>query len=191
MTSQILSGSRVRALIALSVAVALAACGTARAGHFTANWLGGTIWEQDGAWSTTAYPNNGHFVIVNGNAVPDNNPTYDVSITNPAPCALGIGVNVQAVNVAQGATLVLANTNAVLTASTGLGVAGLINSSGGHLRVGPNSGIANGGLISFSNQGNNALSAAPVATRLPSSPAAQSAAARSSMSATSAATSIC
>ena len=49
-----------QAISALFIAVATSAVG----GTFTANYLGGGIWEQEpGAWSTTAWPRN-HFYYV-------------------------------------------------------------------------------------------------------------------------------
>ena len=132
------------------------------AGLYTANYLGGGIWEQDGGWSTTAYPNNGHFVIINGNPVPDNNPTYNVAIDNSVPCTLSIAVAVQTVNIASGATLNLAN-NGKINANTGLGNSGVItlNSTGGgsQLRLANGSVLGATGQILMSDNGSNYVSA--------------------------------
>jgi hypothetical protein len=132
------------------------------AGLYTANYLGGGIWEQDGGWSTTAYPNNGHFVTVNGNPVPDGNPTYNVAIDDPAPCALAIAVAVQSVNVANGSTLSLANKGKI-NANTGLGNNGTItlNSTGdgSQLRLANGSVVGATGQILMSDNGSNYVSA--------------------------------
>ena len=74
-------------------------------GTYTANYLGNGIWEQDGNWSTVAYPNNGHFVVINGNPFPDSNPSYVAVIDSPAPCTLGAGVTIQGASLATGSTL--------------------------------------------------------------------------------------
>ena len=134
----------------------------ARAGIYTANYLGNGIWEQDGGWSTTAYPNNGHFVVINGNAVPDNNPTYNVSVNNPAPCTLSIAVAVQTVNIANGSVVNLAN-NGKINANTGIGNSGLItlNSTGGgsQLRLANGSVVGATGRILMSDSATNYVSA--------------------------------
>jgi hypothetical protein len=147
-----------RFLQALTLATILAFSSHALAGLYTGNG----IWEQDGGWSTTAYPNNGHFVTVSGNPVPDNNPTYNVSVNNPAPCTLSIGVAVQTVNIANGSTVSLAN-NGKINANTGLGNNGVImlNSTGGgsQLRLANGSVVSATGQILMSDNATNYVSA--------------------------------
>lgn len=132
-------------------------------GTFTANYLGGGIWEQDGgAWSTTAYPQNGRFVLINGNAVPDNSPIYNVAINNAAPCTLGTFVNVETVNVSNGSTLNLGPTGFISLWTNGsLGNAGLITinatSSGSGLRMGADSSVVNGGEVFMNDSPNNTI----------------------------------
>lgn len=99
-----------------------------RADHFSAAWPENApgIWEQDGVWTTSAYPNNGHTILDSmGNPVPGPNPTYDVLIDTAPPCNLGIHVTVQTVNVFAGSTLNLA-TNTSIIANTGFGNGGVI-----------------------------------------------------------------
>src|SRR4051812_33336059 len=138
------------------------ASSSARAGLYTANYLGGGTWELDGNWSTTAYPQNGHFVVINGNPFPDANPTYNVSIDNAAPCTLAIGVVVQTVNIANGSTLNLAN-NGKINANTGLGNNGTITLSstgdGSHLRLANGSVVGATGQILMSDNATNYVSA--------------------------------
>jgi hypothetical protein len=144
----------------------LAAAVVARADHFNASYLDNAlgVWEQDGVWSTAAYPDNGHTIPgANGQPVPGPNPTYDVLISIPTPCTLGIWANVQTVNILNGSTLNLAN-NVRLNAATGLGNAGLItlNATGNasHLRIGHPFNVVNTGVISMSDNAGNVLSAA-------------------------------
>jgi len=148
-------------LLALTLA-SLALASPALAGLYTANYLGNGIWEQDGGWSTTAYPNNGHFVVINGNPVPDNSPTYNASINNSAPCTLSTAVAVQAVNIANGSTVNLAN-NGKINANTGLVNNGVImlNSTGGgsQLRLANGSSVGATGQILMSDNGTNYVSA--------------------------------
>lgn len=148
------------ALRLLGLGLALAAP-SARADQFTASWLGGTIWEQDGAWSTTAYPNNGHIVTINGNPVPGPNPTYNVDIRNPAPCTLGIGVAIQSLNVASGATLNVQNSSSVTSAGP-IVISGTTtlnsNTGGSQLRAGPGSGVSASGIVLMSDTGTNYIS---------------------------------
>ena len=142
------------ALAALALGVVTS---TARAGqsHFGAAWPTNApgIWEQDGIWTTSAYPNNGH-VIINqqGQPVPGPDPTYDVLIDVLPQCTLGIGVNVQAVNIFKPAVLNLAPGGALI-AHAGFGNGGQINLAAGsqiHAYTGTN-GIAlgNAGVITL------------------------------------------
>jgi hypothetical protein len=122
--------SAARKLLLAILALGLVAA-SARAGqsHFSAAWPTNApgIWEQDGPWTTSAYPNNGH-VIINqqGEPVPGPDPTYDVLIDVLPQCTLGIGVQVQTVNIFKPAVLNLA-TGGALIANTGFGNGGQIN----------------------------------------------------------------
>ena len=150
----------------LTICIVLLASG-ARADQFSAAWLANNlgIWEQDGVWSTSAYPNNGHTIPgANGQPVPGPNPTYDVLISIPAPCTLNRYVRVQTVNVLNGSTLNLGS-NGYLWANTGFGNAGLItlNSSGnftGLLRGAANSNVVAGGEIFMSDHASNSVTSA-------------------------------
>jgi hypothetical protein len=160
-----MSTKRFPAARVLSICFALLAC-TAKADHFVANWLENNlgIWQQDGVWSTSAYPNNGHTIPgANGQPVPGPNPTYDVLIANSSPCTLGIFARVETVNVFQGATLNVGN-NGYLWANTGFGNAGLItlNSNGnftGLLRATANSNVVAGGEIFMTDHASNSVTA--------------------------------
>ncbi len=128
------------------------------AGTYTSNYLGGGIWEQDGNWSTNAYPQDGHYVLVSGNPYPDASPLYNVTIHNPAACNLGIFVHVEAVSVFSGSTLNLGPTDYMdLFANGGLSNAGLITlnataTARSGMRLAANSNVASGGEI-FMNDG--------------------------------------
>ncbi len=144
-------------LLVAAVVIPAAAFG----GTYTANYLGGGIWEQDGGWSTTAYPNNGHFVVINGNAVPDNSPLYNGSIANPAPCTLGIGVAIQSLSLASGATLnVQNNSNVTSNGAVVLGGTLTLNSTAdrSQLRAGSGSGLTGTGLVLMSDSATNYIS---------------------------------
>jgi hypothetical protein len=158
-------------LLCLALLVVLGTVATSRADQFNAAYLEGAdgVWERDGFWSTSAYPNNGHVIInSSGNPVPGPNPTYDVLISVPTPCTLGIGVTIQTLNVLNGSTLNLAP-NARITANTGMGVGGLVTlnataSGNSGLRIGQalsgGSGIVSPGVISMSDNGGNYVSGA-------------------------------
>ena len=134
------------------------------AGIYTANYLGGGVWEQDGGgWSTTAYPNNGHFVVINGSPVPDNTPTYNVAIDNSAPCTFSLSVTVQMVSISSGATLNLASHGAI-NANSGLGNRGVITMNATpngetHLRLANGSALGSTGQILMSDSPVNYISA--------------------------------
>jgi hypothetical protein len=131
--------------------------------HFTAAWPTNApgIWEQDGIWTTSAYPLDGHSILnQQGQPVPGFHPTYDVLIDVLPQCTLGIGVTVQTVNIFKPAVLNLA-VNAALLAETGLGNGGEINLAYGatlRARTNPANGIAlgNAGVITLNgiNNGN-------------------------------------
>ena len=160
------------------IAPLLIALGTsARGDHFSASWLEDNlgIWQQDGVWSTSAYPNNGHFILdSNNNPVPGPNPTYDVVLGISDPCTLTANVQIQTLNVLQGATLNLGN-QGYLWANTGFGNAGLItlNSTGnfsGLLRASANSNVVNGGIIFMSDHFSNSVTAGSTGKVLTISP---------------------
>src|SRR3954454_16738162 len=113
-----------------------------RADHFNAAYIKGAdgVWEHDGFWTTSASPNNGHFITNSqGHPVPGPNPDYDVLVSVSTPCTLGIGVTIQELNVTSDGTLNLKN-NASITAKTGVGIAGRVTlnsiTGGSHIRVG-------------------------------------------------------
>jgi hypothetical protein len=142
-----MSPTRPRAALFISICLSLVAS-AAKADHFSANWLEPNtgIWQQDGVWSTSAYPNNGHTIPgANGQPVPGPNPTYDVSISNASPCTLGIVARIQTINVFPGSTLNIGSSG-YLWANTGFGNAGLITLNGinnfsGLLRASANSNV--------------------------------------------------
>lgn len=160
------SVSRSARLLSVVIAAVTTFAATLRADHFSASFLEDNlgIWEQDGVWSTDAYPNNGHTIPDSqGDPIPGPNPTYDVVIGVPSPCTLGIGVRVQTVNVLMGSTLTVGNSG-YLWANTGFGNAGLItlHSSGnftGLLRAGANSNVVQGGEIFMSDSSSNSVTA--------------------------------
>jgi hypothetical protein len=149
----------------LLIALLIAPC--AHADHFGATWLEPNtgIWQQDGVWSTSAYPQNGRSIPgANGQPVPGPNPTYDVLISNPSLCTLGIFARVQTVNILAGSTLNL-NSGGYLWANTGFGNAGLITLNGvnnfsGLLRAAANSNVVPGGEIFMSDSTANSVTAA-------------------------------
>jgi hypothetical protein len=116
-------------LLAILTLALVAASAHAGQSHFSAAWPTNApgIWEQDGIWTTSAYPNNGHTIPgANGQPIPGPDPTYDVLIDVLPPCTMSTGITVQAVNIFQPAVLNLA-TGGWLTAKTGLGNGGQIN----------------------------------------------------------------
>ncbi|HWN93747.1 MAG TPA: hypothetical protein VNT99_01830 [Methylomirabilota bacterium] len=153
---------KTKRLLQTITALFIAGASSTLAATFTADYLGGSIWEQDANWSTTVYPQNGRTrPAPNGDPIPGLNPLYNVSINNPAPCTLGIGVRVEAVNVSMGSTL---NINGSIWANTGFGNAGLItlNSTGnflGMLRAGGDSNVVAGGEIFMSDHFSNSVTA--------------------------------
>ena len=150
----------------LLLAMGFTPASVVRADQFTASWLEPNtgLWQQDGVWSTSAFPQNGRAIPgARGQPVPGPNPTYDVVIGNPSLCTLGIFARVQTVNVLQGATLNL-GTNGYLSANTGFGNAGLITLNGptnfsGLLRGGGNSTVVAGGEIFMSDSSANSVTA--------------------------------
>ncbi|MEP6955479.1 MAG: hypothetical protein ABI883_01535 [Chthoniobacterales bacterium] len=155
--------SRSLPLFALALALSVQ---PARADLFNASFLQDNlgIWEQDGVWSTSAYPSNGHTIPdSNGNPIPGPDPTYNVVIGVPSICTLGIFARVQTVNVLAGSTLNLGN-GGYLWANTGFGNAGLITLNGpsnfsGLLRASANSNVVAGGEIFMSDSFSNSVTA--------------------------------
>jgi Dockerin type I domain len=150
---------RIVALILFSIGLCT---GSSRANTYTASYLGGGVWEQDGNWSTTAYPANGHFVIISGDPFPDNNPFYNVVIDIAAPCTLGTSVTVESVSVANGSTLNVLNNSTLDVGNGPLTNNGLITlnstNSASHLRVRDGSGVSATGVISMSDSAQNYIS---------------------------------
>ncbi|HKP93893.1 MAG TPA: hypothetical protein VJS88_08340 [Chthoniobacterales bacterium] len=143
-------------LIVLTLALG-ALTSTAHAGqsHFNAAWPTDApgIWEQDGIWTTSAYPNNGHVIFNSrGEPVPGPDPTYDVLIDVLPACKVSTGINVQAINISKPAVLNLA-TGGWLTANAGFGNGGEINLAFGsriYARTGSNGiGLGNAGVITL------------------------------------------
>ncbi len=115
----------------LLLAMGFTPAAVVRADQFTASWLEPNtgLWQQDGVWSTSAFPQNGRAIPgAGGQPVPGPNPTYDVVIGNPPLHARHLCAG-QTVNVLEGATLNL-GTNGYLWANTGFGNAGLITLNG-------------------------------------------------------------
>jgi hypothetical protein len=129
---------------------------------YSANYLGGGVWEQDAAWSTTVYPHNGRTrPDGNGNPIPGPNPIYNATLNNPAPCTLSNFARIQTLNVLSGSTL---NLTGYLWANTGFGNAGLITLNGaqnfnGLLRASADSNVVAGGEIFMSDSNSNSVTA--------------------------------